>query len=213
MQCFYCGKNIEVNGVVRQGHTFCNNLCRYSFEKFGGTLKSQSSVIETSKTEGANNTRNVVNKLNIQAAEAQKLADFESFLNNNKYIKIISAILVLLIGFLIYMGISNYVENKQAFRVLWICICFVGFIVSVAAQKKNKPAHPQTDSDNRDVGKAAFKSVFDNNFLKIVLAVLTALLIYRTISDYIEYKQTEALMKDLDKTMIQFNRDMEKMFK
>lgn len=191
MQCFYCGKNVEDNGVERQGHTFCNNLCRYSFEKLGDVSKSQSSVVET------------------YVDKRVKLADSESF-SNNKYIKLISpTILIVLIGILIYKGIPNYVEDK-AFTVLWICICFVGFIASVAAKKQNKPHHPQTYVDKQGISKDNSKSVFDNNYLKIVFAVLTVLLIYRSISNYIDQKQTEALIKDLDKTMIQFDRNMDR---
>lgn len=206
MLCFYCGKNVEDNGVVRDGHTYCNNLCRYSFEKFGGTSKSHSFIVEKSKIEGTNNPRHVDNKLNIRAAEAQKMADFESFLNNNKYIKFLSTIFVLLIIFLIYRGILSHVENKQAFRILWICIGTVAFIAASAA-KKNKT---QTSADKQGVSKATFKSIFDNNYLKLVFAILTALLIYRAITNYIEYKQTESFIKDLDKTMLQFNGNMNK---
>jgi hypothetical protein len=37
MQCTNCGKNIEDgNALVVSGNAFCNNLCRYSFEKAHG---------------------------------------------------------------------------------------------------------------------------------------------------------------------------------
>ena len=191
MQCFYCGKNIEDNGVERQGHTFCNNLCRYSFEKFG-TSKSHTSIVA----------------IKSDVTKKNKDVDPES-LANNKYIKLIATIVVVVIGILIYKGISNYVENKQAFTVIWLCICLFGFIASVAATKRNDH-HPQTNVDKKKVSNANFKSIFDNNYLKLVFAILTALLIYRSITNYIEYKQTEALIKDLDKTMIQFDRNMKK---
>lgn len=210
MHCYYCGKTVEENGVVREGHTYCNNLCRYSFEKFGNTSKSHSSVVEKGKIEGTNNPRHVDNKLNIRAAEAQKMAAFESFLNNNKYIKFLSTIFVLLIIFLIYRGILNHVENKQAFRILWICIGTVGFIAASAAKKKNKTQQPQTSADKQGVSQANFKSIFEFNYLKLVFAILTALLIYRAFTNYIEYKQTESFIKDLDKTMLQFNGNMNK---
>jgi hypothetical protein len=372
MPCSYCGNNVEDNGVVLQGHTFCNSLCRYSFEKANGALKTQSSVLIISKTDDANKTKHVDTKSPIHAAETakkqnkapglqtyvnkrDKLADFESF-SNNKYIKIATAILIALIGFLIYKGIENYFENKQLFRILWICICSVGFIVTAAAKKQNKKVpddikqqlqnetiflclkgaskewlvctdkqvyifkkgfvtghslgsnnfhllyqnvssvqvykHPfsgyfeissggmqntsesywssdknkspqdapncvsllgkedfdkfqaacdfingkiqalqnsteqpnqnienkthgqQTSADNRRDEISNFKSIFDNNYLKLVLAILTALLLYRSITNYVEYKQTEAALKDLDKdlekTMIQIDKNMDK---
>jgi hypothetical protein len=37
MSCIHCGKIIEEgNGLVYQGNSFCNNLCRYSYEKANG---------------------------------------------------------------------------------------------------------------------------------------------------------------------------------
>jgi uncharacterized membrane protein len=216
MLCSYCGKNIEYNGVVLQGHSFCNNICRYSFEK-------------ASKIDDINKIKRVDTKSQIQAAETvkkqnktpgletyvyklAKMSDSKSFINN-KYIKLIIIILIALIGFLIYKGIENFFENKQLFRILWICICSVGFIASVAAKKHNKTPGQETIVDNQGDNKSNSKSFFDNNYLKLVLAILTALLIYRAISDYIEYKQTEAALKDLDKTMIQFEKDMNKFIK
>jgi hypothetical protein len=149
MQCFYCGKNVEDIGVERQGHTFCNNLCRYSFEKSGSAPKSQSFVVETSKTDDVNKTNKIGdNKLHTKADEC--------------------------------------------------------------AQKQYKTHNLQTCVDNKESIKASSKSVFDNNYIKIVFAVLSALLIYRSISNYIDQKQTEALIKDLDKTMIQIDRNMGK---
>lgn len=67
--------------------------------------------------------------------------------------------------------------------------------------------------DKREVKTSNSKSIFDNSFLKLVLAILTALLIYRGISNYIEYKQTEADLKDLDKFMSQIDKNMNKFIK
>lgn len=82
---------------------------------------------------------------------------------------------------------------------------------------ENKTHGPQTYVDTREAKISNSKSIFDNNYLKLVLAILTALLLYRGITNYIEYKQTEAalkdLNKDLDKTMNQFNKNMQKMLK
>ena len=82
---------------------------------------------------------------------------------------------------------------------------------------ENKTHGPQTYVDNREVKMSNFKSIFNNNYLKLVFAILTALLLYRGITNYIEYKQTEAALKDLDKdldkTMIQFKKNMDKFIK
>jgi hypothetical protein len=78
---------------------------------------------------------------------------------------------------------------------------------------ENKTHSPQTYVGKREVQMSNSKSFFDNNYLKLVFAILTALLIYRGISNYIEYKQTEAALKDLDKTMNQFHKNMNKVIK
>jgi uncharacterized membrane protein (DUF373 family) len=220
MLCSHCGKIIEDNGVVLQGHTFCNNICRYSFEKARKTddinkikrvdTKSQIHAAETVKKQ------NKTPSLQTYVDKRAKMSDFESIFNN-KYFKLVSAILTALIALMIYRGISNHIENKQTFRILWICIGFVGFIATVAAKKHNKTPGQQTSVDNRGDKTFNFKSIFDNNYLKLVFAILTALLLYRGITNYIEYKQAEAALKDfdkdLDKTMIQFEKDMNKFIK
>lgn len=216
MLCSYCGKITEDNGVVLQGHTFCNNICRYLFEKASKTddinkikrvdTKSQIHVAETVKKQ------NKTPGLQTYVYKRAKMADFESFISN-KYIKLISAILIGLIGFLIYKGILNHIEDKQTFRIIWICIGLVGFIATFAAKKQNKTLGQQTSVDNRRDKISNFKSIFDNNYLKLVFAILTALLLFRGITNYIEYKQTEAALKDLDKTMIQFEKNMNKFIK
>lgn len=208
--CSNCGKIVD-NGVLLQGHTFCDNICRYSFEKASKTDDINKTRRSDTKTQI--HSAEIVKKLNktpglqTYADKRAKMSDFDSIFNN-KYFKLVSAILIALIGFLIYRGISNYIEDKQTFRILWMCIGLVGFIATVAAKKQNKTPGQQTSVDNRGDKTFNFKSIFDNNYLKLVFAILTALLLYRGITNYIEYKQAEAALKDLDKNMIQFDKNM-----
>ena len=208
MLCSHCGKFIEDNGVVLQGQTFCNNICRYLFEKARKTNDRNKNT--HSDTKSHIHSAEIVKKqsktlgLQTDVDNRAKMCDFDSIFNNEHF-KIVSTILIALIGFLIYKGISNFIEDKQTFRILWMCICFVGFIATVAAKKQNKTPGQLNSVDNRGDKTSNFKSIFDNNYLKLVFAILTALLLYRGVTNYIEYKQAEAALKDLDKYMIQFH--------
>jgi hypothetical protein len=229
MLCSHCGKNVEGDGVVLQGHAFCNNLCHYSFQKANRALKTQPSDLSTNKEDNVSNIKRIDAKSSIHAAEIKRrqnrirdlqtkvdkrarMAEIES-LSNNKYFKLVCTILIVIIGFLIYRGFSNFIGNKLVAAVIWTCICSIGFIAASAAKKQNKPQGQESDVDNRGDKMSSVKSIFDNNYLKLVFAILTALFIYRGITNYIEYKQTEAALKDLDKTMIQFDKNMQRYIK
>jgi hypothetical protein len=117
MQCAQCGKTIIDPKVIKvQGNSFCNNLCRYSYEKAHGTSIGQ---LPRSKSEKNN--------------QGGKSYSGVTTIGNQTIVKKKEHVLwKVYFWFLIIMGFFAYIgQGFNRFWEVFDCLYFVGSMVGL----------------------------------------------------------------------------------